>query len=139
MLALEPVIKARLEALPALTGWVVRGVTTPERGDADRQLTLRIGTVQVGDAKAFAAAVTPSWEMHLSVPRSAAAADELDAAFVAIVAQFHGWLPGQVAGRGWERLGLNAVGEAPEFLREGRAGISLSFATAAKFDGVADE
>lgn len=138
MLALEPAIKNRLENLPALSGWVVRGVTTPERGDADRVLTLRLGTVVVGDPKAYAVSLAPSWEMHLSVPRSPTAAAELDAAFVAILGEFHGWVPGAVAGRYWDRLGLNAVGEAPEFLREGRAGISLSFATAAKFDGTGE-
>lgn len=136
MLALEPTIKERLETLPALSGWVVSGITVPEGSGADRQLTLRVGTVQVGDAKAMATSVSPSWEMRLSVPRGAAAALELDAAFAAILASFHGWFPGDVTGRIWERMALGAVGEISQSLGEGRAGISLSFATSAKFDGV---
>lgn len=135
MLALEPVIKARLVGLSALTAWAVRGMTDTVDRRAVPAVDLSIRGVAVPDGKQLAAMVGPSWSVTLIVQRSDVAAEQLDAAMHQVVGRLHGWEPGQAGGRGWERFRLDGV-SVPDFVPEGQAAIELSFATAAKFDGV---
>lgn len=135
MLALEPVIKARLAGLPALMGWVVRGMTDLVDRRPVPAVDLQIDNVVVADSKQSAAMVAPSWVVTLIVQRGDVAAEQLDTAMQQVIGRLHGWQPGAAGGRSWEQMRLDGVG-LPGFVPEGQAGIELSFATAAKFDGV---
>lgn len=132
MLALEPILKARLQALPALTGWAVRTGTDL----VDRRLLpaaqVACEGAGVAGAQASGVKVEPSWSVTLVVRRSDEAADQLDAAFSAVVVGLHGFVPGQVAGRYWSALALRRV-EAPIFDDSSVAGIVLTFSTGAAY------
>lgn len=134
MLALSNPLKLRLQALPQLAGWSVR--TGAEA--ADRTLLpavdVRCGGAQVADSKTSAAMVQPEWVVTLMVRRGDAAADQIDAAFAAVMAALHNWQPGQQGGRRWEPLRLARVAE-PQFADEGLVGCEMSFFTGAKYDG----
>jgi len=134
MLALAAPLKARLQALPQLTGWQVRLGTD----SADRRSTpavdLRCTGAGVADSKTGAAMVSPEWTATLMVRRGADAADILDAAFAAVFESLHNWQPGQQGGRGWEPLRLARVQE-PAFADEGVVGYEMSFSTAARYMG----
>lgn len=134
MLALEPLLKTRLQSLPALTGWAVRTGTE----SADRRLVpaadVRCTGAQVPDSKTGAVMVSPEWTVTLVVRRSDDAAAQLDAAFAGVIASLHNWAPGQHGGRGWEPLRLGRVSE-PNFADEGLAGYELLFSTAGSYMG----
>lgn len=134
MLALAAPLKARLQALPQLTGWQVRLGTD----SADRRSTpavdLRCTGAGVADSKTGAAMVAPEWAATLIVRRGDDAPELLDAAFAAVFASLHNWSPGQHGGRGWEPLRLARVQE-PVFADEGFVGYELSFSTAARYLG----
>ncbi len=134
MLVLEPLIKARLQALTALTGWAVRTGTEL----VDRRLVpaadVRCTGASVTDSKAGRATVSPEWAVVLVVRRSDVAAQQLDAAFAAVTESLHSWMPGPQDGRGWEPLRLSRVSE-PLFADEGLAGCELTFSTSAVYRG----
>jgi hypothetical protein len=134
MLAIEPLLKARLQSLSALTGWAVR--VGSEHGD--RKLVpavdARCPGAAVADSKASAVALQPQWVLTLTVRRGADASAQIDAALAAVIEAMHNWAPGQAGGRGWEPLRLAAVTE-PAFADEGLAGYELSFTTAARYLG----
>ncbi len=134
MLALNTPLKLRLSALPQLTGWAVRtGAEAVSRVEVPA-VDVRCGNAAISDSKAGAAMVQPEWAVTLIVRRSAEAADQIDAAFAAVVECLHNWAPGEHGGRGWEPLRLVRVTE-PQFADEGLVGCELSFATGAKYDG----
>ncbi|CAM3328318.1 hypothetical protein [Polaromonas hydrogenivorans] len=132
MLALEPLLKTRLQALSALIGWAVRCGTEL----SDRRIVpaadVRCTGAQVPDNKAGAVMVAPEWTVTLVVRRSDEAAGQLDAAFAAVLTSLHNWAPGQQGGRGWEAVRLVRIVE-PQFLDEGLAGSELVFNTAARY------
>lgn len=134
MLAITTPLKTRLQALPALAGWALRAATDT----ADRRVlpavAVRCSGAQVADSKAGAVMVAPQWTVTLVVQRSDQAADELDAAFAAVIESLHNWMPGRHGSRGWEPLRLARVTE-PDFIDEGLAGLDLTFTTGAKYDG----
>lgn len=134
MLAIATPLKARLVALPALTGYDVRASTEPIDRRTVPAVDVRCAGAGVADSKTGAAMVTPEWAVTIVVRRSAAAADQLDAAFAAVFESLHGWAPGQHGGRGWERLTLQRVTE-PAFADEGLAGLELTFSTGARYMG----
>ena len=68
------------------------------------------------------------------VRRSDVAAEQLDTAIAAVIETLHGWAPGRLGGRGWERLALTNISE-PAFADEGYAGYQLTFGTAATYMG----
>ena len=133
MLSLTAPIKTRLQALPALTGWAVR--TGTEQADrrivpvADVRLTgARVPESDVG------VLVSPEWTVTLVVRSSEIAADQLSAAFAAVIESLQNWAPGEVAGRRWDRLRLVRA-TPPDFVDEGMAGVEIAFSTSASFDG----
>ena len=134
MLSLTTPIKARLQALPALTGWAVR--TNAE--DADRATVpaadLRCLGASVADRRGSGVLVSPEWTVTLVVRRSATAAQEIDAALAAVIEALHGWMPGQQQGRGWEPLALTRISE-PMLATEGLVGYELAFSTTALYRG----
>lgn len=134
MLSLTAPIKARLQALPALTGWAVR--TNAE--DADRATVpaadLRCLGASVADRRGSGVLVSPEWTVTLVVRRSATAAQEIDAALAAVIEALHGWMPGQQQGRGWEPLALTRISE-PMLATEGLVGYELAFSTTALYRG----
>ena len=134
MLSLTTPIKARLQALPALTGWAVR--TNAE--DADRATVpaadLRCLGASVADRRGSGVLVSPEWTVTLVVRRSATAAQEIDAALAAVIEALHGWMPGQQQGRGWEPLALARISE-PMLATEGLVGYELAFSTTALYRG----
>ena len=135
MFALNAPIKARLQSLPALAGWTVRTSTDLEDRDTPhRAVDVRVPGGGVAGVRSGAVMVQPGWSLVLAVRRSAAAADELEAAFAAVIEAMHGWAPGQHAGRGWEPLQLAAVADAV-FADAGLAGVELTFSTQALYRG----
>lgn len=134
MLALEPVIKTRLQALGALTGWAVRTGTEL----ADRRMVpaadVRSTGAQTNDSGASAVTLDPAWTVTLIVQRSDQAAVQLDAALTAVIASLHNWYPGQLAGRPWRRVALQTVRE-PEFVTEGQAALELIFTSSTVYHG----
>lgn len=132
MLALEPHLKARLQTLPALTGWAVRTGTELTDRRVVPAADVRCTGAQVPDSKTGAVMVAPEWTVTLVVRRSDEAANQLDAAFAAVIASLHNWAPGQHGGRGWEPLKLVRVTE-PQFVDEGLAGCELLFTTGARY------
>jgi hypothetical protein len=134
MLALNTPLKLRLSALPELTGWAVRtGSETVGRTEVPA-VDVRCSGAAVSDSKTGAAMVQPEWAVTLIVRRSVDAADQIDAAFAAVVESLHNWAPGEHGERRWEPLRLVRVTE-PQFADEGFVGCELSFSTGAKYDG----
>lgn len=78
--------------------------------------------------------VTPEWTVTLVVKRGEAAADQIDAAFAAVVGSLHNWMPGQHGERRWEPLRLGRVTE-PLFDNAGLVGCELVFTTGATYMG----
>ena len=134
MLALTAPLKARLQALPQLTGWAVRTGTEHSERQIVPAADVRCSGAGVGDSKAGAAMVAPEWTVTLVVRRSDDAADQLDAAFAAVFSSLHNWLPGQHGGRGWEPLRLQRVTE-PLLADNGLAGVEMTFTTGARYMG----
>lgn len=134
MFALNAPIKARLQALTELAGWTVRTSTELVDRTALPSVDVRVPGGGVGGARSGAVMVQPSWSLVLAVRRSATAADELEAAFAAVIEAMHGWRPDAHAGRGWEPLQLAAVAEAA-FADDGLAGVELTFSTQALYRG----
>lgn len=134
MLALTNPIKTRLAALPALTGWAVR--TGSEEVDRRPVPAVDVRCVAAGvpDSRTSAVMVAPEWTVTIVVKRGDAAADQVDAAFAAVVGSLHNWMPGQQGGRGWEPLRLGRVTE-PLFDNAGLVGCELVFTTGAKYMG----
>lgn len=132
MLALTAPLKARLQALPQLTGWAVRTGTE----DADRTVVpaadVRCAGANVPDVKQGAVMVQAAWQVTLVVRRGDQAAEQLDAALSAVICAVHGWKPGVCGGRGWERFNLASVTEA-QYASEGMGGYELTFTTAASY------
>lgn len=134
MLALANPIKARLAALPQLTGWAVRSSTESTERRTLPAVDVRCTGANVADRKQGAALVAPEWTVLLMMRRAPDAADMLDAAFAAVFASLHNWMPGQVGGRGWEPLQLARVQE-PVFADTGDVGYEMVFSTAARYIG----
>lgn len=134
MLALEAPIKARLQALPQLTGWAVRTGTDAADRAVVPAVHVRCAGAGVADRKAGAVLVAPEWQITLAVRRGPAAAEQLDSALSAVIESLHGWQPGQHGGRGWEPLTLARVTE-PMLADEGVAGYQLDFSTGARYMG----
>ena len=135
MFALNAPIKARLQSLPALAGWTVRTSTDLEDRDTPhRAVDVRVPGGGVAGVRSGAVMVQPGWSLVLAVRRSATAANELEAAFAAVIEAMHGWAPGPHAGRGWEPLQLAAVADAV-FADAGLAGVELTFSTQALYRG----
>lgn len=134
MLAIEPPLKARLQALPQLTGWAVRMGTD----HADRRVVpavdVRCAGAAVPDRKSGAVLLAPEWQVTLVLRRGADAAAQLDAALAAVITSLHNWQPGQHGGRGWEPLALTRV-TGPMLAEEGLVGYELTFTTAARYFG----
>jgi hypothetical protein len=135
MFALNAPIKARLQSLPSLAGWTVRtSADLEDRDTPHRAVDVRVPGGGVAGARSGAVMVQPGWSLVLAVRRSATAANELEAAFAAVIEAMHGWAPGQHAGRGWEPLQLAAVADAV-FAEDGLAGVELTFSTQALYRG----
>lgn len=134
MLALEPHLKARLQTLPALTGWAVRGGTELTDRRSVPVADVRCTGARSTDSETTAVTLDPAWTVTLVVSRSDQAAEQLDAALGAVIASLHNWCPGQQSGRAWRRMALQAVRE-PEFVAEGLAGLELVFATSTVYHG----
>lgn len=134
MLALEAPLKARLQALPQLTGWAVRGGTE----HADRRVVpavdVRCAGASVPDRKAGAVMVAPEWQVTLVLRRGDDAATLLDAAMAAVITSLHNWQPGQHGGRGWEPWQLARITE-PLLSDDGLTGYELTFSTGARYMG----
>lgn len=135
MLALEPAIVERLRASLA-EAWTVKGMFS----DAGKREPDLFASVMFGDADVPASEVPgvlvrPLWLVTLVGRRAdAEVVPQLDSAFALVVEALHGWGPGQVTGRRWERLQLVRV-KPPPFLENGLVGIELAFSTSARFDG----
>lgn len=135
MLALLAPIKARLQPLPALTGWALHTVAE----EVDRRVVPRaaigFGGARVAGARTTAAHVEPSMAVTLVVRRGATAAASLDAAMAAVIAELHNWLPGERGGRRWEPLRLVQITEPDFETEEGLVGLTLVLNTQALYHG----
>src|SRR3990167_676831 len=100
MLALEAPLKARLQALPQLTGWAVRMGTE----HADRRVVpaadVRCAGASVPDRKSGAVMVAPEWQVTLVLRRGDDAAAPLDAAMAAVITTPPHTQPRPPGGRG---------------------------------------
>lgn len=136
MLALEPHIKTRLQALSALTGWAVRGGTELTDRRMAPSAEARCTGAQANDSQVSAVTLDPAWTITLVVPRGDWAAQQLDAALKDVIGSLHNWCPGKIddAGQPWRRMALATVREA-EFLPEGVAGLELTFITSVVYHG----
>lgn len=134
MLALAIPLQARLAALPELTGWDVRVNTDAADRSRLPAVDVRCIGASVADRKTGAAMVAPEWAVTLMARRGPGAAELLDAALSAAICSLHGWVPGQVGGRGWEALDLARVQE-PVFADEGVSGYEITFSTSALYMG----
>lgn len=134
MLALEPHLKTRLQALPALTGWAVRVWSELTDRRVMPAADVRCTGAHTLDSSASTVTLDPAWTVTLIVPRSDQAADHLDAALTAVIASLHNWYPGQLSGRPWRRMALQTVRE-PEFSPEGAAAYELIFTSSAVYHG----
>lgn len=132
MLAVGSPIKDRLAVL--LGAWSVYQRTDALDKRVVPAVEVGIDGAQVADSKTGAVSLTPNWMVTLVVRRGDSAADQLDAAFAAVVESLHNWTPGEQGGRKWERLRLVSVRE-PDFVDEGLAGVVLVFSTGASYDG----
>lgn len=134
MLALEAPIKARLQALPQLTGWALRvGTDQGERATVPA-VDARCPAAGVADRKGGAVLVSPEWQITLAVRRGDEVAEMLDAALAAVIESLHGWQPGLHGGRGWERMVLSRISE-PMLPDAGLVGYELTFSTSATYAG----
>jgi len=135
MLALEPAIVERLRSEFPET-WNVKGMFS-DTGEREPDL---LGSVLFIDAnvpvsEAPGALVRPFWAVtFMARCGDPGALVLLDDAFARAVEALHGWAPGQVAGRRWERLQLVRV-KPPPYPENGLVGIELVFSTSARFDG----
>lgn len=133
MLALEAVIQDRLRALPAFTGWQVRGATV----DADRRgvpaVDVRMGGAGVVQARKPAVTLQPEWAVTLVATKGADTAEVLDKALTAAIGALHNWRP-VMPGRGWTEMQVARMSEAA-FSDAGLVGYEITFTTAAVFEG----
>lgn len=136
MLQLEPLIKARLAALPALTGWQVRGGSDATDRRARPAVDVRCRGASVTDSNTGRVSVQPQWVISLGVTAGDEAAQTVSTAFSAVLSSLQGWMPGQVDGQGWNGLLLVSVQE-PDFLPDGTplVGLQLIFSTATVYAG----
>lgn len=134
MLAIEAPLKARLQALPQLTGWAVRMGTEHADRSVVPAVDVRCAGASVPDRKAGAVLLAPEWQITLVLRRGVDAAALLDAALAAVITSLHNWQPGQHGGRGWEPLALSRVTE-PLLSDEGFTGYELTFTTGARYMG----
>ncbi len=105
-------IATYLRSVPHFETWSVRDGLSVESRQAQNALDIRYRGATVGDAKgASSVNVSPVLEVTLIVPRGDSAANELDAAFTALLAALHGHkVHGASATRdGWTALVLNQV------------------------------
>lgn len=135
MLALEPAIVTRLRGeLPGT--WSVKGIFSDSgKREPDLLASVFFVDANVPASEAPGALVRPFWAITLMAKRSdPEAATQLDGAFAVVIEALHGWTPGQIAGRRWERLQLVSV-KPPPYPENGLVGIELVFSTSARFDG----
>lgn len=135
-MALEPVVAARVRtALQALdAAWTCMAASDAGQRDALPMASVRVDSAQVADSKTGAANVQPAVNVTLATKRGASAAADIDAAFAAVIAAVHNWMPGQVSGRAWNPMALQQVAP-PQYLADGIVGLELVFTTHARFDG----
>lgn len=133
MLALEPLIQERMRALPALTGWQVRGATVATDRRGVPAVDVRMGAASVPQVRKPAVTLQPEWSVTLVVQKSDQAAAQLDAALIAAIGALHNWRPTDAA-RCWTELQVARVTEAA-FSDAGLVGYEITFTTAAVFDG----
>ena len=133
MFALEPILLARLQSDPALTGWTVRSSASETTRRPLPAVELQCEGADITDARTTAVAVGVTWGVHLITQYSPTAAAELDAAFAVVVASLHNWAPGAQGGRAWQRLQLQQVQR--EATDQGLIAYSLTFKTSARYDG----
>lgn len=135
MLQLEPLIKARLAALPALTGWQVRGGSDATDRRSRPAVDVRCRGAAVTDSNTGRVSVQPQWVISLGVTAGDDAAADVSAAFVAVLSSLQGWAPGNVGGQGWNTLLLVSVQE-PDFFPEGTpmVGMQMIFSTTTVYD-----
>ncbi len=133
MFALAPVIKTRLAALPALTGWQLRSNLDEVPRTAYPAVEIRVEEGGGAD-RGGAALVDVGWGVHLIVTKGETAADQLDAAFTEVVAALHNWKPGTAGGVPWSPLKLSKV-EPSDIAEQGLVAHSLIFRTTATLVG----
>jgi len=135
VIALEPVIVARLRESLA-DAWTVKGMFFDDgKRAADLFASVMFADADVPASEVPGALVRPLWLVTLIAKGAdAQAASQLDGAFAVAVEALHGWAPGPVGGRRWERLQLVRV-KPPPYLDTGLAGVELGFSTSARFDG----
>lgn len=137
MIALEPHIAQQLRtALPA--GWTVKGITEDGARNDYPFASVAIGNANPADPAKSAVSLAVLWIVTLVVRKGPDASAALDAALTATLAGLHGWAPGEVAGRKWERLRVQQITTPELDAPEGLAGLALAFQTAAKYDGHPD-
>ena len=135
MIALLDPIKARLQLLPAVTGWAL--FTAAEEGDRKAVPRAAIGfsSARVVGVKTTAAQVEPSVAITLVVKRGAGASAALEAAMSAVIEQLHNWFPGEHGGRSWEPMRLAQITDPDFDSEEGLIGLTLAFTTQALYPG----
>ena len=97
MLALEKLIQDRLRALPAFTGWQVRGATVATDRRGVPAVAVRMGGASVPQVRKPAVTLQPEWSVTLVVQKSDQAATQIDAALVATIGALHNWRPDDAA------------------------------------------
>lgn len=133
MLALEAVIRDRLRALPAFTGWQVRGATVATDRRGVPAVDVRMGGASVPQVRKPAVTLQPEWAITLVVQKSDQAAQQLDSALESAIGALHNWRQ-NVLPRAWTELVVARVTEAL-FSDAGLVGYEITFTTATVFDG----
>ncbi len=140
MLALEPVLCAELQAVPALAD--VFSIRAGTDAEASRRTVPAIEVsfegVSLQASNDRAAKVSVGWGVHIIVRRSPTAALELDAALAQVIACLLNFKPGMQGARHWSALKLVPGGSAvqrPEFVEQGLAEYAVIFETSAVYNG----
>jgi hypothetical protein len=122
-----------LRNAPHFQSWDVRDGLSIASREAYPAVDLRIASAAV-EADGFAVAtVAPSIVVTLIVERGDAAAQKLDGAFTALIAQLHGLRLKDGSARAWSWLRLGGVRDLE--VAGAYAGCELLFTTSSEFEG----
>lgn len=139
MMELSPVLKAELQSVAALDAFSIREDTDTQTSKRPpRAIEIAFEGVRVDASVETGAKLGVAWGVHIIVPRSPTAAEELGAALTAVIGCLLGFKPPKTGGRVWSKLTLTPGGTAvqkPEFVDQGLAEYAVIFETSAVYHG----
>lgn len=134
MLAVAPLIIARLQGMTELSGWTV--LDALDMGDRKALPSASVECVGASiNAGTRAGMLEPRWQITLTVARSVGAGAVLDATMGGVIGGLLGWMPPADANnRRWEPLKLFSV-LPPEYAEAGVSAYVVTFTTASLYRG----